>query len=420
MFEQFFQALASVLNFFYVMVPEGIRPWFGYGFSIMALTVSVMVLITPLTVKSTRSMLQMQRMQPEMKRIQEKYKNDREKLNSELMAFYRENQINPLGGCLPMIAQMPVFLIMYRLIRGLTIRDGGLGSGTGHVLAQVQNNLETTPWIFSKQVFHPEHLKESTALFQALSHTNRMNFLGMDLSLSASQALKIGVLTAIPFLALLLVMLATGLYQNRQLQSRNTSANVNPQQQMIMKFMPFFLPIFSFGFPAAMALYWCTQNLCRIGTNAYITHSVYKKEHAKGPIETTAKDADTKSSKDTKAVAAKSSAKSSGSKSSGSAKNGSSKNGATTSGSKNGAEAKKSGGRAGLLGRASKSAPDEPAAREPGTPGTSAKSQAVHRKQAEDSPTNGTSSGGSKTSGAPKVNPRRSGETRRGSQSKKS
>jgi YidC/Oxa1 family membrane protein insertase len=267
-------------------------------------------------------------------------------------------------------------------------------------------------------VFHPEHLKESTALFQALSHTNRMNFLGMDLSLSASQALKIGVLTAIPFLALLLVMLGTGLYQNRQLQSRNTSANVNPQQQMIMKFMPFFLPIFSFGFPAAMALYWCTQNLCRIGTNAYITHSVYKKEHAKGPIETTAKDADTKSTKDTKAVT---SAKSSGSAKSSSSKGGSAKATATKNGTtKNGTDPKKSGGRAGLLGRASKAAPEEPAAREPGTPGSSAKSQAVHRKQVEDSPTNGTSSGTSKTSGTPRVNPRRSGETRRGSQSKKS
>ena len=54
-----------------------------------------------------------------------------------------------------------------------------------------------------------------------------------------------------------------------------------------MKVMPFFLPVFSFGFPAGLALYWCTQNICRIGTNAYITHNVYKKEHAKEPIETT-------------------------------------------------------------------------------------------------------------------------------------
>ena len=117
MFQGFFSALGAVLNFFYTLVPS-------YGIAIMLLTVLVMALITPLTVKSTRSMLQMQRMQPEMKRIQAKYKDDREKLNEELMKFYRENKINPLGGCLPIVAQMPVFIIMYRLLRGLTTRQG--------------------------------------------------------------------------------------------------------------------------------------------------------------------------------------------------------------------------------------------------------------------------------------------------------
>ena len=69
---------------------------------------------------------------------------------------------------------------------------------------------------------------------------------------------------------------------------------------MIMKVMPFFLPVFSFGFPAGLALYWCTQNMCRIGTNSYITHSVYKKEHAKAPIETTARDKPQKSDRESR------------------------------------------------------------------------------------------------------------------------
>ena len=81
MFEQFFDALASVLNFFYTLIPEGIREVAGFGIAIMCLTVLVMALITPLTVKSTRSMLQMQRLQPEMKRLQEKYNEDHEKLD---------------------------------------------------------------------------------------------------------------------------------------------------------------------------------------------------------------------------------------------------------------------------------------------------------------------------------------------------
>ena len=377
MFEGFFDALASVLNFIYTLVPEGLRPTFGFGFAIMGLTVLVMVLITPLTVKSTRSMLQMQRLQPEMKRLQEKYKDDREKLNSELMAFYREHQINPLGGCLPLIAQMPVFIIMYRLLHGLTERDGGLGSGAGQALAQVTRGQETTPWILTDQFFHPAHLNPTTALYKALSSTNDMNFFGMDLSLSAAQALRIGILISIPYFLLLAIMLGTGLFQNRQMQARNTSGNVNPQQQMIMKFMPFFLPIFSFGFPAGMALYWCTQNFCRIGTNAYITRSLYKKEHEEdAAIEAASTE------KSSKKVSAKSS----------NAKGGEKK--AITAGSK----AKKD---------------SEP--RSDG-PGKSARSQAAHRKASGADSTSGTSSNGG---GGSSVNPRRSGESRRGSQSSK-
>ncbi len=283
MFEQFFQALGSVLNFFYTLVPN-------YGIAIMLLTVLVMLLITPLNVKSTRSMLQMQRMQPEMKRLQAKYKDDREQLNAELMKFYKENKINPLGGCLPLLAQMPVFIIMYRLLRGLTVREGGLGSGIGHIAGQVQHGSELTPWVLTDQFFRPEHLLHSTDLYKSLSTTNTMNFFGMDLALSAAEAMKIGLIVAIPYLVLLVIILITGIYQNRQLQARNKNTAVNPQQQMIMKVMPFFLPVFSFGFPSGLALYWATQNFCRIGTNAYITRSVYKGEHDKGPIEATATD----------------------------------------------------------------------------------------------------------------------------------
>jgi len=283
MFEGFFDALASVLNFIYKLVPS-------YGLSIMLLTVLVMAVITPLTIKSTKSMLQMQRMQPEMKRLQAKYKDDRERLNQELMAFYKENQINPLGGCLPVIIQMPVFIVMYRLLRGLTIRQGGMGSGAGHIIGQSVSGEALTPWISTDQLFRPEHLNPTTELYQSLSKVSEMKFLGMDLSLSASQVLKTSFLLTLPYFGLLLIMLLTGIYQNRQLQSRNTSSSVNPQQQMIMKAMPFFLPVFSFGFPAGLALYWCTQNFCRIGTNAYITRSLFKKEHA-GAIETTAVDA---------------------------------------------------------------------------------------------------------------------------------
>jgi membrane protein insertase Oxa1/YidC/SpoIIIJ len=176
---------------------------------------------------------------------------------------------------------MPVFIIMYQLLRGLTLRPGGLGSGAGQIVAQTQLGDATTPWIFTNQLFTPAHLNPDTTLYKALSCHERHELLRHGPVAVRRPGHGQGRAHRTPLLCCSwLIMLATGLYQNRQLQARNTSGNVNPQQQMIMKFMPFFLPIFSYGFPAGLALYWCTQNFCRIGTNAYITRSVYRKEHA--------------------------------------------------------------------------------------------------------------------------------------------
>ena len=76
-------------------------------------------------------MLQMQRLQPELKAIQTRYKDDRQKMNEELMAFYQENGINPLGGCLPLLVQLPVFLVLFRVVQGITrhATDAGLAGG---------------------------------------------------------------------------------------------------------------------------------------------------------------------------------------------------------------------------------------------------------------------------------------------------
>ena len=79
-----------------------------------------MILLTPLTLKGTRSMIAMQQLQPELKKLQAKYKDDRQKLNEEMMAFYKEHNINPVGGCLPLLLQMPVFIVLYRVLHGLT------------------------------------------------------------------------------------------------------------------------------------------------------------------------------------------------------------------------------------------------------------------------------------------------------------
>lgn len=273
------EAIAAVLAWFYSLVPS-------YGLAIIMLTLAVMVVLTPLTLKGTRSMMEMQRLQPELKRIQAKYKGDREKLNQEMMAFYKEHNINPLGGCLPLLVQMPVFIILFQVLRGLTIRCGGLGSGTGSIAAEADLGESPTPWVLTDQVFCPDNLSSDTAMYQALHTSSSMNFLGIDLSLSASNALQQGFVTFLPYLVLIAIVLVSSIIQQRQIQGRQTGSQVSSQQQAIMKFMPYLLPVFSFGFSAGLVLYFVVSNVYRIGQQAWITRSM----HAHGLIDTTAKD----------------------------------------------------------------------------------------------------------------------------------
>jgi YidC/Oxa1 family membrane protein insertase len=91
-----------------------------WAWAIVATTILVRILLVPLTVRQIHSMQAMQRHAPEMKEIQRKYKGDRQKLNEELMKFYRENHINPAASCLPLLAQIPVFLSLYFVLKDFT------------------------------------------------------------------------------------------------------------------------------------------------------------------------------------------------------------------------------------------------------------------------------------------------------------
>lgn len=271
-----FDLIARVLAFFYDLVPS-------YGVAIICLTLAVMVVVTPLTLKSTRSMLQMQRLQPELKAIQNRYKDDRQKMNEELMAFYQENGINPLGGCLPLVVQLPVFLVLFRVVRGITrhITDAGLAggwaagsltSGRTDVVALGDNDL----------VFDPQNLPVDSQMYQDLVQTNEMNFLGMDLSKTALDVASVDVVGALPYFALILVVLVSSLYQQKQIRGRNTGAQVNPQQEMIMRILPWMLPVFSFTMPGALVVYFVISNLYRIGQQGYITRSLYSGDDSLG------------------------------------------------------------------------------------------------------------------------------------------
>ena len=110
--------LQPLVDFF-----EGILKFFhdtiglGWGTSIVFLTLLVRAILLPVTYKSSKSMIRLQQLAPEMKALQTKYKDDPQRLQQETMKFYRENQVNPFASCLPMVAQLPVFLSLYYMLR---------------------------------------------------------------------------------------------------------------------------------------------------------------------------------------------------------------------------------------------------------------------------------------------------------------
>ncbi|MET0903639.1 MAG: YidC/Oxa1 family membrane protein insertase [Acidimicrobiales bacterium] len=250
MFDGVFDVFAEVLNFFYTHVPN-------YAIAIALLTLLVMVITTPFTLKGTRSMIQMQRLQPEMRKLQVKYKDDRQQLNEELMAFYKENNLNPLGGCLPLLLQTPIFIILYNVIRGLT-RIGPDGT------------------------FDPKYLKHSSDLYQSLTDTDEMMAFGVDLAISASKALQESFLVGLPHVIMVVIVALTSYYQQKQIQGRNPNIEMPPQQKMLMRVFPAMFVVIAFVSPSALVVYFITSNLYRIGMQAYITRTLYHGEDSLG------------------------------------------------------------------------------------------------------------------------------------------
>ncbi len=105
------QPLFTVLTFFYGYFKN-------YGVAIILLTILIKIIFWPLTHKSYSSMKSMQKLQPEMAKLRERFKNDKERLNKEMMALYKTHSVNPLGGCLPMLVQIPVFFALYKVLLG--------------------------------------------------------------------------------------------------------------------------------------------------------------------------------------------------------------------------------------------------------------------------------------------------------------
>jgi YidC/Oxa1 family membrane protein insertase len=283
-----YDLVARPLQFFYEL-------WPNYAGAIALLTLSIMLILLPLTLKGTRSMLAMQKLQPELKKIQNKHRDDRQKLNEEVMKFYKENNINPMSGCLPLLLQMPVFFILYRTLYELLNR-APYGHDLGAAVARATSGANGG--VYERYgYFRPKHIQESSELYKALSHTSEMKSFGINLAESAQRSLSHGFGTAAPFLLLVAAVAATSFYQQRQIAGRNPSAaQANPQQAMLMKIMPVFFAFISLTLPAGIVVYFLVSNLFRVGQQALITRTMYHEQH--GAIPTTGKAVDKSSTED--------------------------------------------------------------------------------------------------------------------------
>jgi YidC/Oxa1 family membrane protein insertase len=234
LFNSFRDALYHVLTFFQDLT-EPLLGSQSYWFSIVLLTVAVRILLIPLTVKQVKSTRVMQELAPEIKKLQAKHKNDRTKLNEEMMALYKERGFNPMAGCWPLLAQMPFFFALYQVIFRTEI------AGEPNIL-------------FGKTFFGVPLQQHWLALP------------GWDKILSAA-GLTILVLTT--------AMALTTYISQRQLMNKQT-AQVNPQQQMIMKIMPLMFFVFAVNVPLAVIIYWVTTNFWSVGQQYILlrTHPV--------------------------------------------------------------------------------------------------------------------------------------------------
>ncbi len=191
----------------------------NYGYAIILLTLLIKLLFWPLTHKSYVSMKAMKKLQPKMQKIREKYKDDKEKMNQEVMQMYRTHKVNPIGGCLPMVLQIPVFFALYRL------------------------------------------LYSSIAIRHA-------PFLWWINDLAAPDRFPIGV--QIPYLGdglpILTVLMGVSMFA----QQKMSPTGGDPKMEKMMMMMPVVFTVFFVNFPSGLVLYWLVNNILSVGQQYYI------------------------------------------------------------------------------------------------------------------------------------------------------
>ncbi|MEX2626789.1 MAG: membrane protein insertase YidC [Ilumatobacteraceae bacterium] len=264
-------------------VPASLLAWFysltsSYALSIALIAVVVMLLVTPLTLKSTKGMLEMQRLAPEMRRLQQEHKGDRQKLNEEMMKLYQEHKVNPMASCLPIVAQTPVFIVMFRIMLGLTYTP----TGNNELIARsvLRAGGAASP---DEIGFVPRFVSTRSDMFQSLVGETEMLSLGLDLSLSPALALGEDFTRGLIYALLVVLLGSLYFFQQRMVAARaSVSPSMSPSQQKLMQYLPVVFAVFQIFFLLGLVIYYIMQAILRILQQGYITRRFYGHEESIG------------------------------------------------------------------------------------------------------------------------------------------
>jgi YidC/Oxa1 family membrane protein insertase len=212
--------------------------------AIVALTILMRAVLLPLTVKQFHSMQKMQVMQPKLKEIQAKYKDDKQRQQQEMMKFYKENEINPLGSCLPLVAQLPVFISLFYMLRK---------SLRGDICPEVQAAFKANYAAAHGAAAAAGQTTYCTNPSYAHYYHGGAGFLFIpDLTNNA---------TGWVLIVLLLLYIGSQLASSLMM----SSPMMDPTQRKLMLVLPLFFVVIVINFPAGLLVYWITTNVWTMG-----------------------------------------------------------------------------------------------------------------------------------------------------------
>ena len=284
----FHYLITRPLGYIIDLIYKGVQ---NYGLAIILFTVIIKVILLPLNIKSQKAMRKQQKIQPIMAELQKKYANDKDKLQREMMKIYKENNVSMMGGCLPMLIQMPILVGLYQVIQRPITYLAGVTEWTQENLnivgairdkmvesfPELVGNLASTDLAMLVKTGQIQISKWCSILGEHLEWAFNFNFLGLDLSNTPMTAVNrilalnfsdmgIVLLILIPILAVLSTLLSTKItqVQSGTKPSGNAEDSSAQMANTMNVMMPLMTGFFTLTLPSGMGVYWIISSLVQV------------------------------------------------------------------------------------------------------------------------------------------------------------